>query len=254
MRITLFLGCILIQLSVFAFRFTDDFNLGIYWGSLPIKVTKVAATVSEGQQLDSIVRRAESEWESIAGLEIWDDEDASVVGGTQFRNTIRWSNNFGGETGFSPLTTLAVTVRHRSGTFFEYFEIILNGENPGLRSNAGDMLYETMLHELGHVLGIGHSERRPAVMEPTLVGHSFLQSDDQDAVIAITNETLRRQEVNFVSALASQEQESNGVACASVTLGSGGGGGGPFQIALGFILVLMVSLLTQKRQKVPVMN
>ena len=253
MRTVLLLGCIFIHISTSAFRFTDDFNLGIYWGNLPIKITKIASSQFEGRQLDDVVRRAQRKWEDVAGLEIWDDQDASLVGSALVRNTIRWSDDFGAETGFSPVTTLAVTVRHRRGTFFEYFEIILNGENPNLRNNAGDMLYEVMLHELGHVVGIGHSERTPAVMEPSLVGYQNLQSDDEQAIVAVMNETLNRQSTGFVSALATSESdESNAIACGSVSMGSGtGGSGGNLQVLLGFIIASL-ALFKSGRQKVPV--
>jgi hypothetical protein len=226
--------------SVMAYQFTDDFNLGIYWADLPIRVTKVATQASEGNLLNDVVARAENEWESVVGLEIWDVESGYTNDTSIARNTIRWSTNFGAETGFSPETTLAVTIRHRRGTYFEYFEIILNSENPLLKSNTNDMLYKTMIHELGHIVGIGHSERSPAVMEPTLIGYSRLQSDDQQAILALHSETQRRQDVGFVSALAkTQDNETNALACGSVNFNEPPKGG-PLQIALGFVLTLVM--------------
>lgn len=235
--ITFFL---LVAHSVTAYRFTDDFNLGIYWADLPIKVIKLATQSSEGNLLNNVVARAEDEWERVVGLEIWDVESGYTSDTSIARNTIRWSTNFGAETGFSPETTLAVTIRHRLGTYFEYFEIILNSENPLLKNNTNDMLYKTMIHELGHVVGIGHSERSPAVMEPTLMGYQNLQVDDQEAILAIQSETQRRQEVGFVSALArSSDNETNALACGSVSFGEPPKGG-PFQIILGFCIALLM--------------
>lgn len=229
---------VILSFPSLAYRFTDDFNLGIYWADLPIKVIKVASQSSEGHLLNDVVSRAEDEWEQVVGLEIFDVESGYTSNTSLAQNTVRWSTDFGAETGFSPQTTLAVTIRHRLGTYFEYFEIILNAENPLLKNNTNDMLYKTMIHELGHVVGIGHSERSPAVMEPTLVGYQNLQEDDEQAILAIHSETQRRQEVGFVSALAtSSDNEANALACGSVGFGEPPKGG-PFQLLLGFCIAL----------------
>lgn len=236
-KIICFLATYLLTFNGEAYQFTEDFNLGIYWSILPIKVAKVADNAEEGIQLDRILAAAEREWEDVVGVEIWDSSEDHYIGGAPIENVIRWSNNFGADTGFSPDTTLAVTIRYRLGTYFDRFEIILNGENPFLRANSGGILYQTMLHELGHVLGIGHASRAPAVMEASLQGYNELQEDDEDAITAIYNETLNRQETGFVSALAQEEQKQTGnaLACGSIDT-SGGPGGGLASLFLGALL------------------
>lgn len=241
----LILGLLLaVSLPVSAYKFTTDFSAGIYWGGLPISANNFASNANEGQVLSAMVSQAVNEWEDSIGKEIW-NVNSNVQFGSPFGNAIRWSNNFAAETGFDPNTTLAVTVRYRTGTFFSRFEIILNGNNTALRNNAANILYQTILHELGHVIGLDHSEFSNAVMYASLQGNNRLSNDDVNGGVAAINETIRRQDVGFVSDLARQESESgaNALACGSVAFIDGGkppkGGSGLLALALGLILSLV---------------
>lgn len=241
--------------SAFAYKFTDDFTNGIYWKSFPIAFQKFVNSNAEGKLLNQFVSQAENQWENAVGVDLWNVASGYVVASSYSGNFIRWSNNFAAETGYSPITTLAVTVRHRAGTYFERVEIILNGENSSLRSNQGNMLFQTVLHEMGHTLGIAHSTYPTAVMYPSIQGINSLSSDDQQAVIAIVDQTQKRQETGYVSTLASGSNKNKGaLACGSISLvgdsdqGSGPGSGA-VTVVLGFLLVL---LLSKTRQFLPI--
>lgn len=231
----------LFSLKAYAYSFTTDFNAGIYWSGFPIVAQKFAATEGEGQLLNSLVTQAENAWEDSVGREIW-----SIAGGFDLGspsgNTIRWSNDFAAETGFNPSTTLAVTVRYRVGTHFSKFEIILNGSNTALRNNTSNILYQTILHEMGHVVGLDHSEFSNAVMYPSLQGINRLSADDSDGANAVIDENLRRQSIGFVSALATEpDNSSNALACGSTVDVSGKNppSGGFLTITLGFLLAML---------------
>lgn len=225
--------------EVEAFQFTSDFNAGIYWPSFPIGMEKYAADSNEGTLLSSLLSRAESEWENSVAKEIWSIPSGFQLG-VASGNSIRWSNNFANETGFNPSTTLAVTVRYRTGTYFSRFEIILNGENQALRANLNNSLYQTILHELGHVLGLDHSNSSGAVMYASLAGVNSLSRDDQEGAVAVLDEALRRQSIGFVSDLAvSNSNEGNALACGSVSFSGSNDGNGP----LGGMLTLLFSFL-----------
>jgi len=236
LRILFILAC-LAKGEVGAFQFTSDFSAGIYWASLPVGMEKFATTTEEGALLSSLLSQAENAWEDSLGSELW-----SIPSGFKFGaptgNSIRWSNNFASETGFNPSTTLAVTIRYRTGTFFSRVEIILNGENQALRANLNNSLYQTILHEMGHVLGLDHSNSTNAIMFASLAGINSLSLDDIRGVNAVYDETVRRQSVGFVSNLAASEKsEGNALACGSVSLLGGGNGGGPY----GGILTIIFS-------------
>ena len=256
------LGLILGFVSTHAYDFTEDFENGIYWRTFPVSFEKYVDSASEGSVLDSLVASAEGEWEDAVGSDLWTIPDGHHVSSSYTGNVIRWSNNFAAETGYSPISTLAVTVRHRVGTYFSKVEIILNGEIARLRANSNNILYQTILHELGHTIGIDHSEYTSAVMYASLQGVNYLSDDDQDAVVAVVDEAIYRQSTGFVSTLAAGDDSSNGnmLACGSVALISNDDGKGPGSGAATVILGFMLVILLQKfasgfrmtRQKLPI--
>jgi hypothetical protein len=239
--------CALSALSteLFAYSFTTDFNQGFYWASLPIKMSKFAVDASEGQLLSNLVDQAENEWESVVGTEIWEMNSGYYTGGAS-GNNIRWSNNFSAETGYDPVGTLAVAIRYQSGTHVVKTEIILNGEMWALRNNFNNMLYTTILHELGHTIGIGHSDQH-AVMYPSLNGLTSLTADDEQAVNAVIGETERRQSIGYISPFVADNssESSKFAACGSIgeLTGTGGPKGGFFMTSLlGFFLILLAQM------------
>ena len=236
------------SISIHGFNVTDDFRNGTYWHSLPIEMVKFATASIEDPLLKSLTDQAKWAWESVVGREIWDIPEEYFFSNPG--NTIRWSYSFASETGFNDQTTLAITVRYSLGNSFEKVEIILNGNNPFLRDNHQNMLYQTILHELGHVVGLGHSEFSNAVMAANLSGVSNLHQDDIDGMNYLTDETLSRQSNGFSTAqLSSFEDDgsSNIAACGSVDLNSGGGGGG-MNFLLTILLGYLAALFSRKTQ------
>ncbi len=255
------LGWILGLVSTHAYDFTEDFENGIYWRSFPVTFEKYVSSTSEGSVLDSLVAQAEGEWEDAVGSDVWTIPDGHHVSSSYSGNVIRWSDNFAAETGYSPTSTLAVTVRHRVGTYFSKVEIILNGENSRLRANTSNILYQTILHEMGHTIGIDHSQYTSAVMYASLQGINSLSNDDQNAVVAVVDEAIYRQSTGYVSALAAGDDSNGGnmLACGSVALVSennNGPGSGAATVILGFMLVLLFQKVSQfsrlTRQTLPI--
>lgn len=230
----------------FAWAFTEDFNQGYYWGSLPISFGKFVTNPSDGPLLAQLTDQAQQEWENAIGQEIWSTTPGYNVGGAS-GNHIRWSNNFGAETGYDPNTTLAVTVRYSSGTHFARVEIILNGENNALRSNSGGMLKKTILHELGHTIGLDHSQQH-SIMGASISSVSALTWDDSQGANAVVNEHLYRQQIGYVSPLAKDSSEGKAAACGSVLLVGSDDHDGPGG-HLSFIFSLILGLLIAKMPK-----
>lgn len=261
--IFLILGVILGLKTSYAYQFTEDFVNGIYWRNFPITMKTFVDTASEGSVLSQLISEAEQEWENSTGTDIWSFPDSYEVSNSYSGNYIRWSNNFAEETGYSPISTLAVTIRYRVGTYFTQTEIILNGENAKLRANQNGILYQTILHELGHTIGIDHSEYTSAVMYASLQGIDRLSFDDQEAILALMDQTVERQETGYISALATETRtDKNALACGSVAFinsddNNNGPGNGALTVVFGFLLTLLFSQLTSTkatgRQKLPIL-
>ena len=122
-----------------AYQFTVDFNNGFYWASLPIGINKFVTDASDGPELAQQVGNSENAWEGSVGRELWSFNSGWIVTSAFSGNYIRWSDNFGAETGYDPNQTLAITIRYTSGTHMTRTEIILNGNMPSLRNNEGQL-------------------------------------------------------------------------------------------------------------------
>jgi hypothetical protein len=231
-----------------SYSFTDDFQRGFYWSSLPIAISKFVVDSSDGPLLETLVREAESEWEAAVGHEVWSVSEGYQVGVPTSGNFIRWSHDFGNETGYDPGQTLAITTRRRVGTYIISTEIILNGNLPYLKSNWEDSLKKTILHEMGHSIGLGHSEVA-AIMSGSINDLTALQQDDVDGFSALVVETLNRQITGYISPEAEEEGEETGaLSCGSVDIQGPPSGNGPFSLVFGLLLLLF---MPRARQNLP---
>jgi hypothetical protein len=183
------------------FRLTSDFANGFYWATLPINITVEESDSSRRAMLEDLSKAAIEEWETSSGLSLWD------YAGSGTKNIIRWSTNFANETKMDPESTLAVAIRYTKGPYFARTEIVINGSH-FLNQNQAN-LRTTLTHELGHTMGLDHSEVDQAVMAPTLqTWYTGLHPDDVQGVKAAHVEMDNRQVTGYVSPLAYESEES----------------------------------------------
>lgn len=238
----LLLMAIFLSTNAQAFSFTQDFTNGIYWQSFPIKMGKFATDPNDGALLEQLTNQAITDWESVVGKSLW-EPTAVQSSSTYSGNYIRWSDNFGTETGYDPSKTLAVTIRYNQGTYFQQTVIILNGGLSYLRQNWGNSLKTTILHEIGHTIGLDHTTAN-AIMAANLSTLTTLQQDDIQGINAVVDETIRRQSTGYVSPLASSSSsQKNGLVPTCGTIEDVGNGKGPSNGASNFVGSLFIGFL-----------
>lgn len=229
------------------FRLTSDFTNGFYWSTLPINITVIETNSARKSMLEDLSKAAIDEWETKSGLTLWD------YTGTATKNIIRWSTNFAKETNMDPDSTLAVAIRYTKGPYFARTEIVINGGHFLNQSEAN--LRTTITHELGHTMGLDHSDVEQAVMAPTLqTWYSGLHSDDIQGVQAAQAEMDHRQLTGYVSPLAySNEETQQPLSCGTVgpvTATSGISFNGILSLAGGLLISFVRKILKWFKSRV----
>jgi hypothetical protein len=207
--------CLLITTPAWGYKLTSDFMNGFYWQKLPISITVVETDPTLKSKLEYLSRMAVQDWENNTGLNLWDTTNAGTA------NIIRWSRNFAAETNMDPASVLAVAIRYTNGPYFAKTEIIINGNH--IYNQQNNYLLTTITHELGHTMGLDHSNEMEAIMAPSLqLNSNGVKRDDVIGMEDAIQETIHRQETGYVSPLAyeTEEKESSPLSCGTVAVSS----------------------------------
>lgn len=218
--------------SAHAYQFTRDFRNGFYWKDLPIHI-RVEEQEDELRKelLTNLTTTAVQDWESATGLSIWNFMSEESGG-----NVIRWSNNFGAETKMDDKTVLAVAVRYTEGPYFARTEIIINGNHP--LNSIVSYLYTTIKHELGHTMGLDHSDVKSSIMWPELQEYGVgVGEDDVRGMSAAYDTMIERQLTRYVSPLAYEKKsEGQALSCATVSVTPMAAGQGILSLLTGILI------------------
>lgn len=244
-KLILVFSLIICQLS-FSYEFTSDFTKGFFWEKLPLDFHISEFDVDKKRMLKEIVSSAAQVWESGVGEEIWEFE--KEVSG---RNIIRWATDFEKETGFDPESTLAVTIRHNVAPYWAKAEIILN-PNKQVLLLSPESLHYVLMHELGHTMGLGHTDDDNSVMKASFAGELLdLSSSDIGGMIDALGIMQQRRENPTLAAASSQEDSRDGLSCGTVDLGGGDGPGGPLQFLFSLLMGALMLFLGTNRRLLP---
>jgi hypothetical protein len=223
--------------SVFAYNITNDFLNGFYWKDFPISISVDEDDQDLKTTIETIATEAIREWEDRTGLSLWD-----LKSGT--RNSIRWSTNFSEETNMDSSTVLAVAIRYTTGPYFVRTEIIINGEHP-LNLDQENLL-TTITHELGHTMGLDHSNEILAVMAPNLqIPYNGLHEDDVEGIEYLVDQSQKRQLDGYVSPLSYEERKtSSPLGCGSVGIVGSNSLSGILSFIFGVLVTLVRKLFS----------
>jgi hypothetical protein len=218
-----------ISMNAWSYNITNDFKQGFYWENYPISLSVEETDTDLKDTLEKLSEDAIGEWEARTGLSLWDMQSGT-------KNVIRWSRNFAAETNMDPVSVLAVAVRHTFGPYFAKSEIIINGDHP-LNMDLTHLL-TTITHELGHTMGLDHSDEMEAVMAPTLQDpYKGLHNDDIDGMNFSYNEGKKRQLTGYVSPLAYDKKEvKQPLSCGTVGVVGSSSSGGFISLAFGMLI------------------
>ena len=240
----LIISLFLFSQSALAYKFTKDFQNGFYWQQLPISLTVVEtsdATLKE--RLEILSGNAIEEWHNMTGLTLWNfQQDARTS------NIIRWSRNFKAETNMDDTAVLAVAIRYTEGPYFAKTEIVINGSHP-LNSNL-TYLFTTIKHELGHTMGLDHSDVKSSIMWPELQGYGVgIDTDDVQGMTAAHDTMMERQLTRYVSPLAYEETTSaQGLSCGTVSTTPSGAFQGMISLLAGILISFVRRVKSQLRK------
>lgn len=232
-----------ITIPAWGYNLTQDFINGFYWATLPIDIIVVDNDSSRKALIKSLASSAINQWEEATGYSLWSLGDSGT------KNIIRWSTNFAKETNMDPTSVLAVAIRYTNGPYFAKTEIIINGSHSAFNTSFPSMnqanIGTTLVHELGHTMGLDHSDNQMAVMAPTLqYQYNGLHNDDLAGMQDAYEQTEHRQITRYVSPLSySQESESASPMSCGTTAPVQASGNGMASLGLGILIPFVRKVL-----------
>lgn len=230
MWIKILLTLLLSLPTAWGYNLTQDFKNGFYWSSLPIGISVIDASPARKTKIENLTKKAIKEWESLSDRNLWDETNTTTS------NIIRWSDNFAAETGMDAASVLAIAIRYTGGPYFAKTEIVINGNHI---LNQNDIYLETtILHELGHTMGLDHSGDWDAIMAPTLKQTPEVEYDDVLGMREAYRQMLQRQTTGYVSPLSYQKEETSSqpLSCATVAVSTSTPASGMISLGLGILI------------------
>jgi hypothetical protein len=242
----------LLTFNINAYRLNSVAEAGARWINLPIQM-EINTRNNNGLSSSEIISTMEDamdKWNTGTNKEIFELTGTNAMSSSQAMaldgtSQIVFSDNFMADTGFDPHTVVAIGGQYGNGTEMRDAFVVFNDENvtwtlsgaSPAATGYSDHLLSIAVHELGHTIGLGHSQYSDAVMygSRTALIKDNLSQDDIDGALYLTSSSL-------AGSGSSSTRSSGGGGCGSISnVNSTGSGNTNLAILMLMPLLALIS-------------
>jgi len=254
--------------TLYAFKVNNVALNGARWRSYPVSLNiNTANSGLAEKEVIATIQEDMSKWNTAVGFEALaisgtDTTPSSETMAVDGVNNIAFSLNFKSDSsGFDPESAVAIAGQYGDGYTMSDAFLLFNSEYVAWDTDSAtstskrsyrDNLPTIALHELGHVLGLGHSDIATAVMaavRQTKIVET-LTDDDIAGAKYVTGIDASSSDAAGQGSSSGTNRSSMSGGCATITNSSGGSNGGNISGNAAIMLLPMLALLFIRRRAI----